>query len=308
MWLWIPVILLMVFLMISFVTYMITFYSPHKGQNDVNRLPPGEQYEARAAEMHALIDNFAVRPFQPVYTLSRDGLRLFARYYHTRDGAPLAICCHGYRATGPRDFSGGSAFLIEQGCNVLLIDERAEGESEGHTITFGIKERYDVLSWIDYINARFGSDTKILLFGVSMGAATVLYAAGEKLPRNVVGILADSPYSSPETIIRKVCRDLRAPDAILYPFIAAGAFLFGFFRLSDADAVRAVRNARVPILILHGEDDRFVPCDMSAPIAAANPDYIKRYTFPRAAHGISYLEDPVRYRKIAADFIADAIR
>ncbi len=66
--------------------------------------------------------------------------------------------------------------MLREGHNVLMIEERAHLESEGHTITFGIKERYDALDWIRYALQRFGEDTRIILVGISMGAATVLMA------------------------------------------------------------------------------------------------------------------------------------
>ena len=198
-------------------------------------------------------------PFEPVTITAFDGVQLCGRYYHVRDGAPVQIELHGYRGNALRDFCGGNKLAREAGMNTLLVDERANGRSGGRTITFGVKERRDCLSWIECANSRFGP-VPIFLAGVSMGAATVLMAAGLPLPANVAGIIADCPYSSPEAIIRKVCReDMHLPPALLMPFVRLAARLFGRFRLDGASAVEAARDTGIPILLLHGEDDRFVP-------------------------------------------------
>ena len=285
-------------LCIAYTTYRMAFYSPRNGQNDIHNIPDGEQYQAGRDKMIKMIDDLAAIPFERVYITSHDGLRLSGRYYHTTDGAPVDICFHGYRATSVRDFSGGAMLSLENGRNLLLVDQRAQGESEGHTITFGIKERHDCLRWVEYVIERFGAVTRIMLYGISMGGATVLMASGLPLPPNVRGIVADCPYSSAKDIIIKVCRDMHIPPTLAYPFLALGARLYGGISLSKVTAAQAVKSAKVPIVIIHGEDDRFVPCDMSRDIELANPTLITRHTFPGAAHGLSFMADFSRYRGI----------
>ena len=142
-----------------------------------------------------------------------------------------------------------------------------------------------------------------------MGATTVLMAAGLGLPENVIGIIADCPYSSPKEIIMKVCSDMKLPARLMYSFVRLGAKLYGHFDLEAADAAEAVCHAKVPILLIHGEDDRFVPCSMSQKIferfKEANPDgNMLLETFPGAGHGISFMEDEVRYGRIIDKAIA----
>lgn len=295
-----------VVLIAAYCCYRMVFYSPVKGQNDLHRIPPGEQYAQKKEHMIELIDALATRPFERVSVTSYDGLRLNARYYHAAEGAPLAICFHGYRGSSIRDFCGGAKFCMALGQNVLLVDQRAQGESEGHTMTFGIKEKYDCLSWVDYAVKRCGGDVRIFLYGISMGAATVLLSAGEGLPPAVKGIIADSPYSSAAAIIKKVCLEMRLPPAVVYPFIGLGARLFGRFSLAAGDVSAAVSRSAVPLLIIHGEDDRFVPCEMSRGLKAAYLEKIRLETFPDAGHGISYLTDKERYEAVVKRFLADA--
>ncbi|MBR6790485.1 MAG: alpha/beta hydrolase [Oscillospiraceae bacterium] len=295
-------IVLLLVLAASWATYYIAFHSPRKGQDDPFNIPAGDQYMDIRDQMHDMITTLNDLPFERVYITSEDGLRLSGRYYHQADGAPLDIGFHGYRGTPVRDFCGGSQISFALGHNVLLVDQRAQGKSEGHTITFGIKERFDCLDWIRYALDRFGKDTKITLYGVSMGASTVLMASGLNLPENVRCIIADCPYSSPEAIIRKVCTDMGLPHKIVYPFVSLGAWAFGGFRLSETDAAEALRLAKVPVMIIHGEEDRFVPCGMSRELSRLNPN-IELHTIPGAGHGISFMVDRPGYEKAVREFL-----
>lgn len=290
------------FFSVLYGIYRYGFYSPHKGQDDEHRLVIPLKTQAQRDHTNELIDSLNARPFEQVYTYSSDGLHLSGKYFHVRNETPLAILFHGYRGTPIRDFCGGANLCFSMGLNVLLVHERAHGSSEGHTITFGVKERFDVLSWVDYAVKRFGNDVKIILGGISMGAGTVLMASELDLPENVKGILADCPFTSPEEIIMDFGKSKGFPMKIAYPLTFLSARLFGGFSLSATDAVKAVKRSKAPILIIHGEDDTLVPPEMSRRIAEANPAMIERYTFPGAEHGISYMIDPERYADILSAF------
>lgn len=291
-------------LLIAYITYYICFHSPDKVQNDIHYIPPDEQTDARHDEMIAMIDRFDALPYETVSTTSQDGLKLAARYVHVKDGAPLAICCHGYRGTSIRDFCGAGFIPYNLGQNLLLIDQRGCRNSEGHTITFGIKERHDLFCWIEYALKRFGKDTKIALYGVSMGAATVLLASGMELPDNITHIIADSPYTSPREIIEKVCReDMHIPPKLAMPFLFLGAKLFAGININNGNILDAVKRSPVNILLIHGERDTFVPTEMSRRIAASAPDRITLYTYPGAGHALSYITDQPRYEAIANEYL-----
>ena len=293
-----------VILIFSYICYYIVFYSPHKGAGDHYNLPHGVQYEKYRDRMLGYIDDFLNLDCEKVEIISYDGIKLSGRYYHVNENSGVDICFHGYRGTGIRDFCGGSRIAMGMGRNVILVDQRAHGESAGHSICFGIKERFDCLSWINYVLCRFGEETDINIYGVSMGAATVLLASELDLPENVKHIVADSPYTSAGDIIKKVCKDMKIPSVLAYPFIYLGALLFAGIRLDCCDCAKAVKKAKIPILIIHGEDDRFVPCIMSEVIQKANPRLVHRVTFPNAAHGISYIEDKDRYEQLIHSFIS----
>ncbi|MBQ9685120.1 MAG: alpha/beta hydrolase [Oscillospiraceae bacterium] len=290
------------FLCVCYGIYRFGFYSPNKTQNNDYSVADTPQMNAMRGEILAMIDAVNELPFERVTIQSHDGLTLCARYYHQWEGAPLNICFHGYRGTPARDFSGGTQIMLRQGHNLLMVEQRAQCGSQGHTITFGIEERYDCLDWVHYAIARFGADTKIILVGISMGAATVVMASALPLPKQVVGIIADCPYTSPSAIIRKVSRDMHLPPKPAGAFAAASALIFGHFHLSAANAAEAVKHTKVPILLIHGEEDYFFPCEMSREIHSANPEMITLSTFPGAGHGLSYLLDPERYESLIRDF------
>ena len=292
----------------AFFAYLEAFFISPKEKRYPKELLEGEEYRDAEKKMCALIKEMKGICGERVSIRGYDGKKLSGTYYHVQDGAPVQIQIHGYKGTAIRDFCGGNKIAREAGHNTLVIEQRAHGESEGNTITFGIKERYDCVSWARYVRKRFGKETPIFLAGVSMGASTVLMASGLKLPDNVVGIIADCPYSSPEQIIRKVCGDRRLPHKIIFPFIWLGGKIFGRFDVKETDVLQAVRKKKVPILIIHGEEDRFVPCEMSKEIYAAAREPKRLELFPNAGHGLSYIIDTDRYEKIVHEFTEECLK
>ena len=290
----------------GYYAYREAFYYPPQ-MRKTPHTPTGPLYAPYTEEMKRLYHQLDQLPCETVTIRSQDGLLLSGRYYHVSDGAPLDIGFHGYHSCPATDFSGGSELSFELGHNLLLVDQRAHGNSEGRTITFGIKERQDCLDWIQYAVSRFGEDVRILLYGVSMGGSTVLMASELELPANVKGIIADCPYGSPMDIILHIARRRHIPMHLARFFVTVGAKVYGGFDIAEADAAAAVKNSHVPILILHGESDGFVPCSMSD-VAAGNPAMVTRYLFPNADHGISYLVDTPRYRQVVRDFVETALK
>lgn len=292
-----------VILMICLYTYRIAFYSPRNKRSTIDDSLTGEQYDAVSEHIYRISHIMEKYPYESISITSFDGCNLHGRYYHISDDAPLEILFHGYRSCALRDCSGGHALSRKMGFNALVVDQRAHGESGGQTITFGIKEHQDCLCWIQYCNNRFGNKRPVILSGLSMGAATVLMAANCTLPDNVACIIADSPYSAPSEIIEKVCADMHYPVTLCRPFIHLGALIFGRFRLNALTAKQAVKHAGVPVLLIHGEEDRLVPCSMSYDIAKHCASRTRVEVFPGAGHGLSYLINPIRYERIIYNFL-----
>ena len=303
----IALLILLLVLLTAYICFRMVFYVPRKKEapTDEIPLPHGRIYEP----FHPLMKQWILeaRSFQHenVYIKSFDGLTLHAKYFECKPNAVLEIMFHGYRGSAERDLSGGIQRCFALGRNVLLVDQRTSCGSEGHVISFGINEHRDCLSWIDYAVQHFGPDVKIVLTGISMGASTVLMAAGKPLPPNVVGVLADCGYSSPKEIIKKCARDLHIPADLIYPFIKLGAKLFGHCDLEEYSPMEAMKTCKLPVIFFHGEDDTFVPCDMSRQVyeACTSPKHL--VTVKDAGHGLVYLIDNDGYFHAVTKFFTD---
>ncbi len=283
--------------------YRICFHSPKKRKEDIYAAPEGEQYEEFGQKMVEIALIMEAAECEAVSITARDGTALRGRLYNYFPGAPIILAFHGYRSMALRDCAGAFALSQKLGFNILAVDQRSHGQSEGRVISFGIRERQDCLDWVQYLSRRFGSDRPIIFSGISMGAATVLMASQLHLPVNVCCIMADCPYSSPSGIICKVAGELGYPIKLAYPVIRLGAWLFGGLKLTESSAAEAVKQASIPILLIHGEDDRFVPCDMSREIYKNCGSPAQLHTFPGAGHGLCYIWDPKRYERICVEFL-----
>ena len=275
--------------------------------NNEYDLPVGKIYDVFHDDMVRWVDMARTLPHQNVEIKSRDGLTLRGKYYEYKKGAPMEILFHGYKGNSERDLSGGIERCFKLGRNALLVDQRAAGRSEGRVSTFGIKERRDCLDWIDFAINRFGKDIKIGITGVSMGAATVMMAAGGELPENVRFVLADCGYSSPEEIIKKVGRDLGLPKNIAYFFVRLGGMLFGGFDVGSYSPMHAMKTIKTPIIFVHGDTDSFVPFEMSERLYnECNCEKKRLVTINGAGHGLAYPVGRDEYieelRKFDADF------
>ena len=296
--------LLLIVLATSYYCYRRVFYSPPRKPMaaDEYEIPPGEIYEEYREKMVNWMKETRARPCERVSITSFDGLTLRGRYYEYAKGAPVEILFHGYQGNSERDLCGGVQRCFALGRNALLVDQRASGESDGHVITFGIYERKDCLRWIDFIIEKLGKDTKIMLGGVSMGAATVLMTAGEALPDNVVCVLGDCGYSSAKEIIQKIVKEMGLPPKLVYPFIQLGAWLFGHFDLEETSCVKAMETCKIPVILLHGDVDAFVPFEMSEQIYAACTTPKRLVTVPGAGHGLAYPKDEAAYIQALREF------
>ena len=235
---------------------------------------------------------------------SFDGLTLFGRYLKNGDSNKTIMLFHGYRSCPEKDFSGSFKFYIDNGFNVLAVDQRAHENSEGKIISFGVKESRDVISWLNYILETYGKDKEIFIEGLSMGAATVLFSTRFSMPDNVKGIIADCGFDSPEKIIRKVARqNFHINGFLLMPVLNVFCKLIGGFSVYEVSSEKALKNFHKPVLFIHGTGDDFVPYEMSvAGFEAANePKFL--CTVEGAMHGMSYLVDTPKVQKSFLDFI-----
>lgn len=297
-------IIILLVLAAALVCYLMVFRSPRRQTftGDEYDLPQGEVYEPHWEQMKQWQRMIRNMPCREMSVVSFDGLTLRGRYYECDPNAPIELMFHGYKGTAERDMSGGVARSFSVGHNALLIEQRGACRSEGNTITFGVREYRDCLTWTEYAVQQFGKDCRLILAGISMGASTVIMAGGNKLPPNVKYILADCGFSSPREIIRKVMKDRKLPVKLVYPVVRLGALLFGGFDPEEWSPVEAVKRCEVPVILFHGEADDFVPCEMSRQIYDACTAPKKLVTIPGAGHGLAYPVDPEGYIAALTEF------
>ena len=226
-------------------------------------------------------------PKQSVYIKSYDGLKLHAELLKAEEPTDkIIILFHGYRSVARNDFSCAIPYYNSLGMDILLVDQRAHGLSEGKLITFGVKERFDVRSWVNYVRELYGENKKIYLSGISMGSSTVMMASN--LVDNVDGIVADCGYTSPREIIEIVAKKRYALPKWCVAPVGLAAKLFGGFDYSYS-AKTALAETKAPVLFIHGSADDFVPCYMTEQTYESCSADKKKVIVPDAPHGYSFL-------------------
>ena len=302
--LWILGSVVILILLITLICFYMAFFVPKHGPipPDQFPIPEGEIYEPFRERMVKWMKETRALPHEDFWIESFDGLKLHGCFYEYAPGAPIELMFHGYRGSAERDLCGGvqRCFAIQR--SALVVDQRGSGHSQGNVITFGIKEYRDCLRWVDFMVSHFGPDVKIILTGISMGASTVLMAAGTPLPPQVKGVLADCGYTSAKAIMYEVIRQMKLPPQLLYPFVRLAARIFGGFDLEETSALEAVQKATVPIIFYHGDDDAFVPCYMSRENYEACASRKELVFISGAGHGLAYPVDKPKYLQTLKDF------
>lgn len=260
---------------------------------------------------------------EDIYIQSEDGLKLHARLMDQSGAKGTVLMFHGYRTHPEVDFSASSHVYYECGNRIVHIDQRAAGESEGKYIGFGVLESRDCCLWAQYIANRFGTDQKIILAGLSMGASTVLMATAHHedrrvrincspeepmevsmtLPKNVTGIVADSAFSSPYDIIKKRIRTTyHCNGRLLTIAIGIWSRMLAHYSLKELSVPDVMKHNTIPVLLVHGTEDSNVPVEMTVKIAE-NCQAPKQVLLVKGAeHGTGYLVDNEAYKKALQEF------
>lgn len=270
-------------------------------ETQVKKTPYGRYFENIRSGDRFLKEHDA----QQLQISSHDGLRLCAAYVPAENPKGTIILAHGYRSCKLVDFGLVFGYYHHMGMNILVPDQRAHGKSEGKFITFGVKESRDMQDWITFHNAHF-SACPVFLSGLSMGASTMLFLADADLPDNVRGIIADCGFTSPKEIVSCVYRRcIHLPETVSIWAAELFARLIAGFSLYEKDTRKALRNSRLPVLLVHGTEDGFVPCEMTRQGYAACTGNKQLLLVEGADHGVSFLVDQPRYTQLVKEFIAE---
>ncbi len=242
-------------------------------------------------------------PCRKVQITSRDGIELVGHLRTCENPRRIILAMHGWRSSWDQDFGMISDFWYKNGCTVLYAEQRGQNNSGGNYMGFGMLERYDCLDWANWINENLDANLPIYLAGISMGAATVLMAAGLDLPENVKGIAADCGFTSAQAIWKHITNNNLH---LLYGIrrYDINKICHRKIQLSpiECSTTEALKRSKVPVLLIHGTDDTFVPVEMSYENYKACAGPKKLLVVPGADHGMSYYTARGEYEKTVKEF------
>lgn len=274
---------------------------------------------------------------EDMYVRSFDGLILHANYLPAEKPERIILFSHGYRGYCFGSIAHMAKYLHENHCSLLFIDQRCCGESEGEYITFGAKEQYDILSWVQFIHNKLqpskhnvrelksissapeqvselsGSKAYIedklpvYLLGQSMGASSVIMASAHELPAEVKGIIADCGFHSMKQQLSYMAKEWFHFHWIGLLLLRVDFFcrLFAGFKMKEADTTAALKENKRPILFFHGEDDTYVSPDSTELNFELCQAHAEKVIVPGARHLCSSYEAPELYKKKLMEFFKE---
>lgn len=236
---------------------------------------------------------------EDLYINSFDNLKLHAIFINNNTNKTI-ICVHGYKAKdGLYDFGMSAKFLNSLGYNLLFVDNRAHGLSQGKYIGFGVLDSVDVNSWVDYLVTNMNQET-IILYGMSMGAATVMNAQNNK----VKAIIADCGFASGyDEVVYQIKKMHHLPSFPLVPISNILLKLLAKYSLKDKEAYKSIKNYKNNLLIIHGSRDHFVPTRDAYKIFDNATCHKRILIVPGASHAKSYLKDTKLYEQTIKEFL-----
>ena len=229
---------------------------------------------------------------------TKDEITLVGHWYPAPDAKRVIVAMHGWRSSWSKDFSVISEFWHNNGCSVLYAEQRGQNNSGGDYMGFGMLERHDCVEWVNWVNEKTEASLPIYLAGVSMGAATVLMASGLPLPENVHGIMADCGFTSPHAIWKHVAeKNLHLSYGIIGKI--AGDMCRKKINMSPSDysTTFALANTDIPVIFIHGSDDKFVPIEMTYENYKVCASPKRLVVIPGAEHGMSYFLNKEAYER-----------
>ncbi|MBQ7901369.1 MAG: alpha/beta hydrolase, partial [Clostridia bacterium] len=223
---------------------------------------------------------------------SHDNYPLIGHWHKCENAKRIIVAMHGWRSSWTKDFGAISDFWYDNNCSVLYAEQRGQNNSGGDYMGFGMIERYDCAEWVKWVNQHNPDNLPIYLAGISMGASTVLMTAGFRLPQNVHGIMADCGFTSANAIWKHVTENNMHMS---YNFrkkmvndLCKKKIQVGY---EDYTTFDALAHNEIPVLFIHGTDDKFVPIEMTYQNYKACTAPKRLFVVPGAGHAMSYIVD-----------------
>lgn len=239
--------------------------------------------------------------FIDVSIQSYDNLKLFGKYLNN-GSSHIALLVHGYGGNYCDMMKYASIFL-KQGFDILAVDNRAHGKSEGDTVGMGWVDRCDITKWCEFLTTQ-NCNYKVVLFGQSMGASAVCMASAEKNNCNIVAIIEDCGF---DNTYRQVChlyKKTKLHSKLFLDIFVSYANRRNGYDMKQADCIKQLKKSCLPIFIIHGGEDDFVPTEMAYNIYNSLDDNRKQlYIVPGAKHTESYDVNEKKYIRKINEFL-----
>ncbi len=303
---WVLLILGVLALLILLISYALYRYALVRPRPRKKQKPPAKKWLPHMPRIHEGEAFLDALPSEQVQIFAQDGTPLHAVFYPSQrpEQGKVVLAIHGHKTDGKTNFSVFAKFFYQMGYALLIPDNRAHGNSGGKVIGFGWLDHKDCLLWMQYLRQRMGEPCKILLHGVSMGAATVLMAAGER-PEKLQGVIADCGFTSALEEFRHVLHEYYHLPAIPFlPIASAICKLRAGYTFAQCSAREQLKKARVPILFIHGQRDRFVPTWMSEEMYRGYAGPKQLFLAPTADHATAYFLHQQEYEAAVRSFLA----
>ena len=243
---------------------------------------------------------------EDVWIESHDGRRLHGYFVKNKKADKVVISFHGYNTEARKEYPLHHSYY-QDGYTVLIVDQRGVGRSQGPFITMGLLERFDCLRWIDYVIDRYGGNVEILLEGLSMGASTIMMAAQDIRVPQVRGMIANCGFNScTEQMAYTITKLMHLPRIPVLATVKLYARLFAGYDMDAITAAESLANSDIPLLMIHGVKDTFVPYEnlgIIYPNARAN--HKRMVPCEHAAHGISRFEDTDLFEREIRRFLRE---
>lgn len=301
---WIICLSLLIVLLIALTIYLLVGYGAYR----VSLTRKGkikktiENHFAKHLKENNEEEIYYQHGFEQVEIISEDNLKLCG-FYKNKNCNKIALIVHGYGGNHI-EMADYAKIFEKRGYDILAIDHRCHGKSEGDDLTMGLNESKDLILWIKRM-IEINPQYKIVLFGVSMGASTICMACGEQLPQNVVLAIEDCGYDSAYKQFLHVFRSKKMKFKLLFNIFYNFTKKTKNFDLRKVNPAFKLKNSKIPIMFIHGGDDKFVLTDMVYNLSSQVPDHRKYlYVVPNAGHAASYLENPKKYENEVYKFLS----
>ena len=244
-------------------------------------------------------DTFAIMP---------DGLRAHAVCIKSRKAeGRTAVVVHGYTNNSIDMLHIARIYNKEMHYNVVLPDLHGHGLSQGDDIQMGWFDRLDVLKWIDLAPKMFstvGDSMRLVVHGISMGAATTMCVSGEHTPDYVKCFVEDCGYTSAwDEFAHELRGRFSLPE---FPLLYTASWLtqakYGW-SFKEASPLKQVAKCKKPMFFIHGDKDTFAPTWMVYPLYEAKPQPKQLWIAPGSEHAFAYRDHREEYIKKVEAFV-----